>query len=292
MTAKVKHIGIMSQNATRMFKFYESLFDFRRARYQYTLDYEKDLVNDFGYKMLGSKRVATHFDRTIIATDGNIGVAFNRRRPGYHGGLDHFGIQVDDLEGVTARIRENYPQIGLVKRPSYRTFADHSTHDPEGNIYDLMQPGKKEAKGVWREEAEKRERTITHLTIRAMNPEALAEFYATVYQFAEAERASQDPSYYLTDGTVTMVFAPWKIEDYLGTEHKRPGMDHIGFKVESVEAFKKDVETLASMDPEWLAPKTPNLDHEFQVILGLLKACPYGHHHLADPEGNLLDVAE
>jgi len=282
----------MSQNATRMFKFYESLFDFRRARYQYTLDYEKDLAKDFGYPMLSSGRVATHFDRTIIATDGNIGVAFNRRRPGYHAGLDHFGIQVDDLEGTTVRIREKYPSVGLVQRPSYRTFADHSTHDPEGNIYDLMQPGKKEAKGVWREESEKKQRTITHLTIRAINPEAMAEFYASVYGFEELDRASQDPSYYLSDGTVTMVFAPWKIEDYLGTEHKRAGMDHIGFKVESVEAFKKDVETLGSMDPEWMAPKTPNLEREFNVILGLLKSCPYGRYHLADPEGNLLDVAD
>jgi catechol 2,3-dioxygenase-like lactoylglutathione lyase family enzyme len=292
MTSKIKHIGIMSENATRMFKFYEMLFDFRRARYQYTLDYEKDLARDFGYPMLASGRVATHFDRTIIATDGNIGVAFNRRRPGYHSGLDHFGIQVDDLEGTTARIREHYPEVGLVKRPSYRTFADHSTHDPEGNIYDLMQPGKKEAKGVWKEEDQVHTRTITHITIRAMNPEKMAEFYHTVYQFDEGERGSQDPSYYLSDGTVTMVFSPWKIEDYLGTEHKRPGMDHIGFKVESVAAFKKDMETVASLDPVWMAPKTPNLEREYNVILGLLKSCPYGHHHLADPEGNLLDVSE
>ncbi len=292
MAAKLKHIGIMSQNPPRMFKFYECLFDFRRARYQYTLDYEADLANDFGYKMLGSGRVATHFDRTIIASDGNIGVAFNRRRPGYHGGLDHFGIMVDDFEETTARLKEKYPEIGLVKRPSNRTFADHSTHDPEGNIYDLMQPGMKEAKGVWREGEDTRKRMISHLTVRAMNPEALAQFYHDVYQLEEVERASQDPSYYLTDGTVTLVFTPWRIENYYGTEHMGPGMDHIGYKVEDIEAFKADVETLAATDPEWLAPRAPNLDHEFNVILDLLKGCRFGEHQFVDPEGNLIDISE
>ena len=62
----------------------------------------------FGYPVLGSKRVATPFDRTINESDGNIGVAFNRRRPGYNGGLDHFGIEVDDLEQTFARIKEKY----------------------------------------------------------------------------------------------------------------------------------------------------------------------------------------
>ncbi len=292
MASKIKHVGIMSQNAPRLFKFYECLFDFRRAASESSPAAEAEQARAFGYPMLGSKRVATPFDRTIIASDGNIGVAFNRRRPGYNGGLDHFGIEVDELDGTFARIKEKYPVVDVVKRPSNRPFADYSTHDPEGNIFDLMQPGKKEVRGVWLDPGQRHARSIKHITVRAMNPEALAQFYIDVYQFKEEEKALEDPNFYLTDGVVTLVLAPWKIKDYYGTEHKGPGMDHIGFKVENLETFKNDVELLTKADPEWLAPKSPNLESEYNVVLGLLQTCRYGKHQLPDPEGNLIDVSE
>src|SRR6187549_2036716 len=97
-------------------------------------------------------------------------------------------------------------------------------------------------------------------TICAMNPAALAQFYVDVFELEQAEKALEDPNFYLTDATVTMIVAPYKIEDYLGTEHKRPGFDHIGFEVEDLRAFKNDVEVLAQTDPEYLAPKAPNVE--------------------------------
>jgi hypothetical protein len=86
--------------------------------------------------------------------------------------------------------------------------------------------------------------------------------------------------------------APWAIQDYYGTEHKGPGLDHIGFKVENVVAFKNDVQVLTKADPEWLAPESPNLESEYNIVLGLLQSCRYGRHQLPDPEGNLIDVSE
>lgn len=292
MSAKIKHVGIMSQTAPRLFKFYECLFDIRRANSEATPSMENEHGRAFGYPVLASKRVATAFSRTIIASDGNIGIAFNCRRPGYRGGLDHFGLEVEDMDAVFARIKEKYPAVGVVKRPSNRPFADYSTHDPEGNIFDLMQPGKKTVNGVWLDGDRPSERQIKHITMRVINPDAMARFYMGVYGFKEEEKALEDPNFYLTDGTVTMVLAPWKIEDYYGTEHKGPGLDHIGFKVESVNNFKNDVEILAKTDPEWLAPKAPNLEAEYNVVLGLMQQCRYGRHHLPDPEGNFIDVSE
>ena len=176
MPSRIKHVAIMSQNAPRMFKFYECLFDLRRAAMEATPSLEAEHGRSFGYPILSSKRVASPFDRTVIASDGNIGLAFNRRRPGYRGGLDHFGIQVDDLNETFSRIEQKYPGVGVVKRPSNRPFADYSTHDPEGNIFDLMQPGKTNVKGVWLDGERAQERWIKHVTVRALNPEKLAQF--------------------------------------------------------------------------------------------------------------------
>ena len=91
---------------------------------------------------------------------------------------------------------------------------------------------------------------------------------------------------------MTLVLAPWKIQDYYGTERRGPGLDHIAFKVESVDAFKSDVEILTKTDPEWLAPKSPNLESEYNVVLGLQQRCRYGGHQLPDPEGTFIDDSE
>lgn len=289
MTSRIKHIGIMSQTPPRLFKFYECLFDFRtdiRNPVQ-----ERERAKETGHHILGSGRVASAFARTVIASDGNIGVAFNQRRPGYPGGLDHFGMTVDDIGGVLKRIKEKYPSVGAVKRPAGRPFVDYSSHDPEGNIFDIAEPGKKQLVGVFTDAESTRPRRIKHFTIRAINPAALAQFYVDVFEFKQEEKALEDPNFYLTDGTVTIVIAPYKIQDYLGTEHKRPGFDHLGFEVENLQTFNDDVEYLAKHDPEYLAPKPPNVQSEYQVIMDLLATCRYGKHQMCDPEGNLLDIS-
>jgi predicted enzyme related to lactoylglutathione lyase len=137
VTSRIKHIGIMSQTPPRLFKFYECLFDFRtdvRNPAQ-----ERERAKAIGHKILNSGRVASAFARTVIASDGNIGVAFNQRRPGYPGGLDHFGMTVDDIGAVLHRIKEKYPSVGCDKRPPGRPFVDYSSHDPEGNIFDIAE---------------------------------------------------------------------------------------------------------------------------------------------------------
>jgi len=68
--------------------------------------------------------------------------------------------------------------------------------------------------------------------------------------------------------------------------------ESLRFKVENLETFKQDVALLAKADPEWLASKSPNLEAEYNVVLGLLQSCRYGKHQLPDPEGNLIDVSE
>jgi hypothetical protein len=120
----------------------------------------------------------------------------------------------------------------------------------------------------------------------------LASFYVDVYGLQEEEKALEDPNFYVTDGKVTMVLAPWKIEDYRETEHRGPGFDHIGFKVEDVQTFKNDVDVLSKVDPEWLSPQAPDIVSEYNVVLGMLASCRYGHHQLPDPEGNFIDVSQ
>src|SRR5947199_3939364 len=114
MSAKINHIAIVSDNYAQLAKFYEAIFGMKAAELQ---------------------RAA----QAVTVGDGYVGLNINPRRAGRSAGLDHFGIQVDDVETVFERMRKNYPSVKWLKRPSNRPFAGITTHDPDGNVFDLSQ---------------------------------------------------------------------------------------------------------------------------------------------------------
>jgi hypothetical protein len=119
----------------------------------------------------------------------------------------------------------------------------------------------------------------------------LADFYADVFGFEQEEKALEDPNCYLTDGKVTLVISPWNIADYLGASVARPGLEHLGFKVESVEAVKRDLDVMIQSNPE-LAPRTVTKKSEGEVIRNLASTCRYAKHLFSDPDGTYVDISE
>jgi catechol 2,3-dioxygenase-like lactoylglutathione lyase family enzyme len=71
----------------------------------------------------------------------------------------------------------------------------------------------------------------------------------------------------------------------------RQGFDHIGFKVESVEKTKDDLDKIGAAHPE-CAPKKVGGGPQSGGLVKDLEACPIGKHHFADPDGILLDISE
>ena len=118
----------------------------------------------------------------------------------------------------------------------------------------------------------------------------MAEFYRDVFELAPSNKGAGDRNHYLTDGHMTLVIMPWDITDYDGTGIITAGMDHIGFKVESVDKLKEDVERIAANNP-LLAPSPVGTGAEGKKLLELFRrSCPLGQHHLADCDGVLIDV--
>jgi len=71
----------------------------------------------------------------------------------------------------------------------------------------------------------------------------------------------------------------------------RQGFDHVGFKVDSIEQTKKDLDEIAANNPE-CAPKKIGGGPQGGGMLKDMEACPIGKHAFADPDGILLDIAE
>lgn len=298
MPSKIKHVAILTDNYLRLGNFYETLFGMKKSG------------NAVEHGPPGSRKGGLDAPRGAVSlSDGYIGMAIIARESGYSAGLDHFGIVVDDLQALFGCLRESYPDIRPLKRVSNRPFASYSMHDPEGNVFDLSQEKMENVKGVYKETESKQKRCIQHIKIRAINPSLVAKFYLDMFEFRLEEKALEDPNFYLTDGKVTLIIAPWKITDYEGSSVAKPTLEHIGFKVESVEAVKRDLEAggfkvdsfeevqrnleeLKKSDPA--ASKRPiewALEREAMLKL-FSSACRYGKYHFSDPDGTFIDVSE
>lgn len=269
MFSKINHVAIVSGNYALSAQFYQAAFGMRTS----------DKTRPGGALTVG---------------DGYVGLNINPRRAGRSAGLDHFGIEVEDVETVFARMRRSYPDVKWLKRPSNRPFAGISTHDPDGNMFDISQKDMTNRTSVYRDQESNGEvhaRHIDHVALRTMRPDAMAAFYRDVFELAPGNKGAGDRNHYLTDGHVTLIIMPWDITDYEGTGIITAGMDHIGFKVESVEQLKKDVERIAANNP-LLAPAALGTGDEGNKLLELFRrSCPLGQHHLADCDGVLIDVA-
>lgn len=269
MAARIKHVAIVSSNYALLGRFYEALFDMK--------------------PFPGSRA-----DAAVAVSDGYVGLNINPRAPGRQAGFDHFGFEVDDVEEVFARVKDDYPSVNYLRRPANRPFAGISMHDPAGNVFDLSQQGMENRGGVYAENAgagDQRPRHISHFMLRTVDPVGVARFYSDVLGLRPSEKAADDPNHYLTDGVVTLVVAPWRIADYEGTGIERPALDHLGFKVESLAQFQEDVAGLAGRNPH-LAPRAIKAGGEGEARQRLLSGCRHGEYRLADPDGVLLDVHE
>ena len=86
MFTKINHVAMVSTEYAMLGRFYEVLF---------------------GMKTASKPRP----ESATTVTDGYVGLNINPRRPGRAGGLDHFGVQVDDVEAVFERMDKKYPQV-------------------------------------------------------------------------------------------------------------------------------------------------------------------------------------
>lgn len=266
MSAKIRHIAIISDQYALLGRFYEAVF---------------------GMKTAADKRP----ERAVTVSDGYVGLNINPRKAGRPAGLDHFGVEVEDVERTCALLRERYPAIEVLKRPGTRPFAGISSHDPAGNLFDLSQTDMENRASVYVEPPREQACAISHLALRTLHADEVADFYLHLFGFERIGKKNGDPNHYLSDGRVTLIVMPWSILDYAGGGIARPGPDHIGFRVESLRAVKERLQAVGDNNPH-LRPFPVGAGPEGAARLKLFERCPCGAHHLADPDGVLIDLAE
>jgi catechol 2,3-dioxygenase-like lactoylglutathione lyase family enzyme len=222
--------------------------------------------------------------------DGYVGLNINPRKGGRPAGLDHFGVEVEDVEIVFERMRSKYPLARWVQRPSTRPFAGITANDPDGNVFDLSQRNMKNRSGAYVENSGARHgnRYISHVAIRTVRPDEMARFYTEVLELSEQNAAHGDPNHYLTDGTVTLTIMPWRIDNYVGQSILPTGVDHFGFTVESIEQVDKDIDRLVGRNPVMhTIPLGMGPEGEARLELAH-RQFPMAQKFISDPDYNLI----
>ncbi len=258
MGARIRHIAIVSDQYALLGRFYEAIFDMRAAE---------------------DKRP----ERAVTVSDGYVGLNINPRKPGRPAGLDHFGLEVDDAGEASARF-ERFEGAHYAKRPATRPFAGISANDPSGNVFDISQRDMANRTSVYVEAERDARRAISHLAIRTLHAAELRRFYVEVFGLQAIEDG-------VSDGRVSLLLMPWDIRDYHGSGIVRPGPDHIGFRVESIEAVKEKLTAVGDNNPH-LGPLPLGTGSEGAARLELFAKCPRGSYQLSDPDGTLIDLAE
>jgi predicted enzyme related to lactoylglutathione lyase len=274
MLTRIQHFAIVSENFVREAKFYEGAFGMQRSK----PGSEEE-----------QKAIRTNY--AVSIGDGYVGVTVIGRKPGYVPGLHHFGVDVDDVDEAIARIKKNYPEVAVLKRPSNRPFATYGAHDPEGNYFDLTQQGMSNRRDVYVEQQREQPRRVHHLKLRVMNAPRIASFYRDMLNLREADKALEDPNFYLTDGRMTLIIAPWKMSDFEGAGIDRPGLEHVGFQVENVEAVRKELAMLREADPE-MRERIIVEPSEGERRISLVASCRHCKHVTSSPDGIFVDVCE
>jgi catechol 2,3-dioxygenase-like lactoylglutathione lyase family enzyme len=270
MFASIRHIAVMTENWNREAKFYQTIFNMKKITNGMT-DQNGDYDTNRGH-----------------LSDGVIGLALLQRQPGFRSGMDHFGFAVEDVQVVRDRINQFYPDIVIYQSQSHVPFAGLRGHDPDGNQYDLSQKGMANVREGYVEFGWEQPRWINHICIRSGRPAHIAEFYQKVFDLKPVEGMSGDNSYYLTDGKVNLAIRPWSMATHRGF---MPGLDHFGFKVDSLEQTNKDLAALANAAPE-SAPRKVAIGRDGEKHKANLEGCKLCKQSLADPDGVLLDLTD
>ena len=114
--AKLRHLGIRTEDTGKLASFYVDVFDM---------------------KVIHKSKVE---GGTIFLTDGyfNLAIIPNHEQNSTNG-LYHFGFEVEDGEAIVEKMKKINPNKLPKPRPNGRPYAETRGSDPDGNYFDISE---------------------------------------------------------------------------------------------------------------------------------------------------------
>lgn len=270
MFARIRHVAVYTENYQKTARFYQTIFGMKKITTGMT-DEKGNYDPNRGH-----------------ISDGVIGLALLQRHAGIRSGLDHFGFEVQSTETVLERLRKSYPDLRIATSLEHVPFSVLRIQDPAGTHIDVSHKGVAKVREGYLEEGWEQPRHLHHVAIRAGNPSLLADFYQNVFELRPLEGTSEKGQLCLSDGKVSLVIIPCENSSYRAMTE---GLGHVGFKVETVDKVKQELDELSQSDPD-SAPKKIDIGRFGHGTKRELESCMLGRHALSDPDGVLLDLVD
>ena len=155
MDSQIRYLAIVSERPDTLARFYSTYFAMR----------------ELGRSDAGD----------IALTDGFYNIAILKPRDGATElGISHFGITINDIRDVEARLKDFAPQADIRQEEGGLFHGDYRVTDPSGQTVSLS---------THQFHTPKIERTfpcIRHLAVCVPNNDAVLDFYVNVFGFRES----------------------------------------------------------------------------------------------------------
>ncbi len=212
----------------------------------------------------------------VSLTDGFYNLTFLKRRGDEELGLNHFGIEIDDIHEIEARLEEFAPRADIEQEPGGLHHGEYRVYDPNNLPISLST----HSFGVSGEERGMPQ--IRHVAMMVPQNQQVCDFFCNVFGFRETgssrrTKATGSPVRFVGDSATALAILrdPARaVADGVeppGTNLKG-GVNHFGFLVESLDDMLRRL----------LGPETSQRP----------ESRPMAEFRTHDPEGNPIDISQ
>ena len=255
MSSRIRYISGLADNPTKLAEYYATYY--------------------------GLRELGRSAEGDVSLTDGFYNLTFLKRRAGLDEeddrlGLNHFGIEIDDIHEIEARLEEFAPRADIRQEKGDLHHGEYRVYDPNNIPISLSL----RSFGVSGEERQMP--SIRHIAMMVPNNQQVTDFFCNVFGFRETSSGKKNygtpsPVRFVGDGSTALAILrdPARaIADGVeppGTNMK-DGVNHFGFLVESLDG----------MLTKLFGPDTSQRP----------ETRPMAEFRTHDPEGNPIDLSQ
>lgn len=173
----------------------------------------------------------------VALTDGFYNISIVKPRDGEPRGISHFGVTIDDIGAVEARLRQFAPSTEIKKDEGGLFHGDYLVRDPSGQTVALS------SRQFHTPVVERAFPCIRHLATCVSNNDEVLDFYVNVVGFRESTtskkiRAQNRAVRWAADGATAMAILPDRSRrDMNERESPKDGLNHFGWLVNQIDDF-------------------------------------------------------